>query len=53
MPVNNQFISRLKSLEGHVVVRVAPGGAEFRVIVCDNSDDSDRVKGVFGPYPCG
>ncbi len=50
--VNNQFISNLKSLEGHVVVRVAPGGDEFSVIVCDNADDSDRVKAVFGPYPC-
>jgi len=48
--VNNQFMSKLKSLEGHVVVRVAPGGGEFRVIVCDNADDSDRVKAVFGPY---
>lgn len=50
--VNNQFISKLKSLEGHVIVRVAPGGGEFRVIVCDNADDSDRVKAVFGPYIC-
>jgi hypothetical protein len=48
--VNNQFTSKLKSLEGHIVVRVAPGGGEFRVIVCDNADDSDRVKAVFGPY---
>jgi hypothetical protein len=50
--VNNQFISKFKSLDGHVVVRVAPGGGEFKVIICDNSDDSDRVKGVFGPYSC-
>jgi hypothetical protein len=50
--VNNQFISKLKSLSGHVVVRVAAGGGEFRVIVCDNSDDSDRVKAQFGPYAC-
>ena len=50
--VNNQFITKLRSLEGHVVVRVAPGGGEFRVIVCDNSDDPDRVKAVFGPYAC-
>jgi hypothetical protein len=34
------------------VIRVAPGGGEFTVIVCDNADDSDRVKGVFAPYPC-
>jgi len=51
--VNNQFISQLKSLEGHVIVRVAPGGGEFRVIVCSNLDDSDRLKAVFGPYICG
>ena len=50
--VNNQFISKFKSLDGHVVVRVAPGGGDFKVIICDNSDDSDRVKGVFGPYSC-
>lgn len=50
--VNNQFISKLKSVEGHIVVRVAPGGGEFQVIVCDNADDSDRVKGIVGPYPC-
>jgi hypothetical protein len=50
--VNNQFISKLKSLDGHVVVRVAPSAGEFWVIICDNADDSDRVKAVFGPYPC-
>jgi hypothetical protein len=47
--VNHQFISQLESLEGHVVVRVEPGG-EFRVIICDNTDDSGRVQAVFGPY---
>jgi beta-lactamase superfamily II metal-dependent hydrolase len=51
--VNNQFLSQLKSLEGHVVVRVAPGGGEYRVIVLDNADDFDRVKMVSGPYITG
>lgn len=50
--VNNQFLSKVKSLEGHVVVRVAPGGAEFRVEVCDNADDSGRVLVSSGPYRC-
>jgi beta-lactamase superfamily II metal-dependent hydrolase len=48
--VNNQFASKLKSVEGHVVVRVAPGGGDFRVEVVDNSDDSGRITGSFGPY---
>jgi hypothetical protein len=50
--VNNQFISKLKSLEGHVIVRVPLGGREFHVIVRDNANDLDRVTASFGPYPC-
>jgi hypothetical protein len=50
--VNNQFISRLKSLERHVIVRVLPGGGEFVMVVTDNSDDLDRVKLLSGPYAC-
>lgn len=38
------------STQGHVVVRVAPGGATYRVLVLDDSDESLRVKAVFGPY---
>ncbi len=49
---NNQFNSKMKSMDGHVVVRVAPGGETFQVVVTDNSDDSDRVKLVSGPYHC-
>lgn len=50
--VNNQFLPKLRSMEGHVIVRVAPGGDEFRVVVTDNADDSDRIKLVAGPYRC-
>jgi hypothetical protein len=50
--VNNQFVLKLKSLEGHIVVRVAPGGGEFQIVVTDNSDDSDRVKLMSGPHLC-
>jgi beta-lactamase superfamily II metal-dependent hydrolase len=50
--VNNQFISKLKSMDGHLIVRVAEGGEEFRVIVTDNSDNSDRIKAISGPYRC-
>jgi beta-lactamase superfamily II metal-dependent hydrolase len=47
---NGQFNSKMKSFDGHVVVRVAPGGETFQIMVTDNSDDSDRVKLVSGPY---
>jgi hypothetical protein len=50
--VNNQLIPKLRSLEGNIIVRVAPGGNEFLVIVTDNADDSDQIKMVTGPYRC-
>lgn len=49
---NNQFNSKMKSMDGHIVVRVAPGGETFQIIVTDNSDNLDRVKLVSGPYRC-
>lgn len=39
-----------RSTQGHVVIRVAEGGASFRVFVLDDSDEDMRVKAVFGPY---
>jgi len=39
-----------KSTQGHVVIRVAEGGASFRVFVLDDADEDMRVKAVFGPY---
>ncbi len=50
--VNNQWIGKLKSLEGHIIVRVAPGGDQFHVLVTENTDDSDRIKLITGPYRC-
>lgn len=49
---NNQFNAKMKSFDGHVIVRVAPGGETFRIVVTDNSDNSDRIKLVAGPYHC-
>jgi len=44
-------IEKLASDRGHIVLRVSPGGGEFRVIVVDDSSESHRVLKVFGPYP--
>jgi beta-lactamase superfamily II metal-dependent hydrolase len=35
---------------GHIVVRVAKGGASYRVVVADDSTESLTVKGIKGPY---
>ena len=36
---------------GHIVLRVAPGGDSFRVVIVDDTSESHRVTKVFGPYP--
>jgi hypothetical protein len=41
---------QVKSDGGHVVVRVNPGGASYRVFVLDNSSESFTVKAIHGPY---
>lgn len=41
---------RLASANGHVAVRVDPGGAQYRVVVLDDSAESYRVKSIHGPY---
>ena len=45
------LIDRLASRQGHIIVRVAPGGGRFQIVVTDNADEADRVIAVFGPYP--
>jgi hypothetical protein len=46
----DRFVGQLKSRQGHVVVRVEPGGDVYRVMVVEDGDESGRVKAVFGPY---
>jgi hypothetical protein len=50
--IANRRITKMKSENGHVVVRVAPGGDTFRILILDNSDERDRVIAQFGPYIC-
>jgi beta-lactamase superfamily II metal-dependent hydrolase len=41
---------RVQSDGGHVVVRVAPGGATYRVLVLDDSAETFEVESIHGPY---
>jgi len=50
LAVNDRFANSLANIEGHVVVRVAPGGRSFRVDVVNAADESDTVVAAFGPY---
>lgn len=42
---------RLAARGGHIVVRVAPGGTNYRVIVTDNRDEDDRVLATWSAWP--
>jgi beta-lactamase superfamily II metal-dependent hydrolase len=44
------LLDRLLSSQGHIVVRVAPGGGSYRIIVLDDAAESYTVKAVHGPY---
>ena len=39
-----------KSTEGHIVVRVLPGGKEYYVIILDDDTEDYKVEKIFGPY---
>ncbi len=42
--------AQVASDAGHVVVRVAPGGASYFVFILEDADESGAVKAVHGPY---
>ncbi len=44
-------LSRMQATEGHIVVRVSPGGNDYYVYVLDDTNQDYIVTGVFGPYP--
>jgi len=43
-------LESLASEHGHIVVRVQPGGGSYHVITLDDTDESNQITGVFGPY---
>jgi hypothetical protein len=50
--LNRRFAPKIKSRQGHVVVRVAPGGDSFHVFALDSTRENGNITGVFGPYQC-
>lgn len=43
------LLDRLASAQGHILIRVAPGGASYQVIILDDAAESYRVQKTFGP----
>jgi hypothetical protein len=44
------LLDRLASSQGHIVIRVAPGGATYSIIILDDSAETFKVTKVFGPF---
>ena len=45
-------VAKMRSRNGHVVIRVKEGGSEFYVYVLDDTDFEYRVKQIDGPFSC-
>ncbi len=43
-------VASIKNPTGHIVVRVQPGGAEFRVYVLDDTREDYSIKAIVGPF---
>jgi beta-lactamase superfamily II metal-dependent hydrolase len=39
-----------KSIFGHIIVRVLPGGNKYYVLIAETMNDKVQIKKVFGPY---
>ncbi|MEC4590175.1 MBL fold metallo-hydrolase [Nitrospirillum amazonense] len=50
--VNERFLPALRSRQGHVVVRVTPGGDSYRIFVLDPTREEGGVTLACGPYAC-
>jgi hypothetical protein len=48
--VVNSRIDRLKSQQGHIVIRVNPGGDRYMIYILDDAEESYKVIAVHGPY---
>ncbi len=47
---DGRYSDRMLSQQGHIVVRVSPGGARYEVIVLDDDREDAAVKARFGPF---
>lgn len=43
-------LDQVASHQGHILIRVSPGGASYRVIILDDSGETYQVKAVHGPF---
>jgi hypothetical protein len=50
--INSRWLPQMRSLQGHVMIRVAPGGESYRIFVTDSTQENGPVTLECGPYLC-
>jgi len=45
-------LDSFKSRQGHIVIRVNPGGNDFMIYILDDSAENFRIKAIQGPIKC-
>ncbi len=48
----NENAAYLTDYNGHIVVRVAPGGGQYYVYMLDDTNFYYKVRAIYGPYNC-
>ena len=50
--LHKDIYDKASGMNGHVVIRVMPGGKEYYVIMLDDTNFDYTVKSVDGPFKC-
>lgn len=45
-------VKKMQSKQGHIVIRVSPGGKEYSIYVLDDGNTKRKIKKIVGPYVC-
>jgi beta-lactamase superfamily II metal-dependent hydrolase len=48
--IGEQQNKRMKSTQGHIVIRVHPGGDHYDICILDDTAENFTVKAIHGPY---
>lgn len=48
--VIGERMNNMKSQQGHIVVRVNPGGENYMIYILDDSEENFRITAIHGPY---
>jgi hypothetical protein len=43
-------VDNMKSRQGHIVVRVDPGGESHTIYILDDSEENFKITAIYGPY---